>query len=335
MLYTLQVSTPDLADTSSDTSQTLEIGRYCELEGQLGIPRDHVTFVSTLHLSTDSPGYGPAMTKAMETGAAVFLTREDDSLPESFVQGIDLRGISAPANTVVVWPICPTGTADTVGFLVMALNPHLGFDESLNGFFDIMIRQIATSVAAVMLFEDEVRHREHVAQQLDLRTKELLKSETKFQAIADNSLVGIVDADSMGNIVYANQAFYDITGHQGNDKALGSWLDLFPDEAASSLLEIWTQLHINRRPVVVEYPLKKQWRRVISSGETLKGPTWVLISAFVEEDDAGTIKGSLATITDISQQKWAEEHQKRRMEEAMVRRIFFRLDWDKANKVRK
>jgi hypothetical protein len=86
---------------------------------------------------------------------------------------------------------------------------------------------------------------------------------------------------------------------------------------------------------VVEYPLKKQWRRVISSGETLKGPTWVLISAFVEEDDAGTIKGSLATITDISQQKWAEEHQKRRMEEAMVRRILFRFDWDTANKVRK
>jgi PAS domain-containing protein len=79
-----------------------------------------------------------------------------------------------------------------------------------------------TSVAAVMLFEEEVRHREEVARQLDLRTKELLKSELKSQHMADNSTVGISAADPKGNITYANQAFYDITCHSGLDKTQAS-----------------------------------------------------------------------------------------------------------------
>jgi PAS domain S-box-containing protein len=201
----------------------------------------------------------------------------------------------------------------------MALSPHLGVDENVQGFLDLMIRQIATSTAAVLLFEDEVRHREHVAQQLDLRTKELTNSELKFQQMAENSLVGIVTADPQGTIMYANHAFYDITGHDGKHKTMQSWLDLFPEEVVASLTTVWSQLHTSREATSVEYPLKKPWKRVLASGEVLKGRTWILISAFVEEEeDDGSIKSSLATMTDISQQKWAEEHQKRRMEEAMV-----------------
>ncbi|KAF2501573.1 hypothetical protein BU16DRAFT_203150 [Lophium mytilinum] len=317
MLYTFQdMQSASLSGGSQTSSSDLsESGRYCMLEGHLGIPEDHPTLVTDLNLSdADSPGYGPAMSRAFK-GETVFLSIEDGTLPAEFVQGIDLRGITAPVNTTVVWPICPTGT--TVGFLIMGLNPHLAIDENFRGFLEIMSRQIATSVAAVMLFEDEVRHRERVAQELQLTAMELMKSETKFQRMADNSLVGIVSADPEGNIVYANQAFHDITKHDRSDKTMRSWVDLFREDSVPSLAAAWDQLHKTREPIALEYPLKKPWTKVIGSGEMLRGPTWVLVSAFVEENGNGSVKGSLAMITDISQQKWAEEHQKRRMEEAM------------------
>lgn len=318
MLYTLEgLQRAGPAGSKRNSASIEENTLYCELEGQLGIPEGHVTLINRLGLSNNSGGYGPAMSRSMETRETVFLSTKDGSLPEEFVNGIDLRGITTPANTVVVWPICPTGRADTVGFLVAGLNPHLGLDEGFREFLDIMIRQIATSVAAVMLFEEEVRHREEVARQLDLRTKELLKSEMKFQHMAENSMVGISTADPEGNLVYANQAFYDITGHNGKDNTRESWIELFSEGTASSLTTTWTQLYTVRKPIVAEFPLKKPWTKVIGNGEVLKGPTWILISAFVEEDVDGSLLGSLATVTDISQQKWAEEHQKRRMEEAM------------------
>lgn len=308
-----------LAINVAESSGSTEAEKYFGLEGQLGLPPDHVTQVTQLRLTTDSKGYGSAMQKANETGEPVFLSLEDGSLPQEFVANIDLRGgVRAPVNTVVIWPICPTGMGDTVGFLIMGLNPHLRLDDNFKSFLDIMKRQIATSAAAILLFEDEVRHRNHVAQQLDLRTKELLKSEVKFQRIADSSMVGIVTADPHGNIIYANQAFREITGHGGTDSSMGSWLELFPENAAMTLREVWKQLYATREPIVEEYPLNKPWTKVLRSGEVLKGSTWILVSAFIEEDDNGVIKGSLATVTDISQQKWAEEHQKRQMEEAMV-----------------
>jgi PAS domain S-box-containing protein len=291
--------------------------RGFQLQGQLGIPDDHITCINELHLSLDAEGYGSAMNKANESGEPVFLSVEEGSLPAEFVEGIDLRSVQTPANTVVVWPICPAGLGEPVAFIIMGLNPHLGLDDEMKGFLEIMQRQIATSAAAILLFEDEVRHRQDVATQLELRTRELLKSELKFQRISDNSLVGITTIDLDGNIAYANQAFRDITGHSGEDSSMSSWLDLFMPDVAASLKEVWLKLHATREPLVAEFPLKKPWTKILESGETLKGPTWILLSAFLEEDEDGNTNGSLATMTDISQQKWAEEHQKRRMEEAI------------------
>jgi hypothetical protein len=273
MLYTSKDNHFD--DTASETT---EAGRHFRLEGQLGIPEHHITYVTELRLSSDSEGYGSAMSKANDNGEPIFLTIDDGSLPQEFVDGIDLRGIRAPVNTVVIWPICPTGMGDTVGFLLIGLNPHLGLDEDFRGFLEIMKRQIATSAAAILLFEDEVRHREQVAQQLEFRTKEFLKSELKFQKMTDNSMVGIVTADLAGNIVYANQAFRDITGHGGTDLTMESWLALFPEEAASPLKESWMQLHETRAPMVVELPLNKPWTKVLGPGEIMKGSTWMYVN---------------------------------------------------------
>ncbi|KAE9988896.1 hypothetical protein EG328_005606 [Venturia inaequalis] len=317
LLYTVP-SLLDVASRSFDSAPNRpDLARLAELEGQIGLSPAHPTYIQELQLSATAPGYGSAMNEASETGEPVFLSTEEGTLPSEFVQNVDLRGVREPARDVVVWPITPNGLGGTVAFIIMGLNPHLGLDDELKSFLAIMQRQIATSAAAILLFEDEVRHREDVAKQLRLRTRELMKSEMAFQRISDKSMVGIILADLNGSIVYSNQAYRDITGFTGESGELSSWLALFPDEVADSLLEIWKNLLATREPIVAEFPLKKPWSKTLASGECLTGSTWILLSAFIDEDDDGTAKRSLTTITDISQQKWAEAHQTRRMEEAM------------------
>lgn len=45
--------------------------------------------------------------------------------------------------------------------------------------------------------------------------------------------------------------------------------------------------------------------------------TWALMSAYPERDETGTVKAIFGCITDISEQKWAENFQKQRRDEAM------------------
>lgn len=45
--------------------------------------------------------------------------------------------------------------------------------------------------------------------------------------------------------------------------------------------------------------------------------TWALMSAYPEKDETGTVKAIFGCITDISEQKWAENFQKQRRDEAM------------------
>lgn len=317
LLYTIP-SMLDVGIESSDgASTTPDPTPLAELEGQIGLSATHPTYIQKLKLSALAQGYGSAMNEANETGEPVFLSVEEGTLLPEYVHNIDLRGIQEPARNVVVWPITPNGLGDTVAFIVMGINPHLRLDDELKSFLGIMQRQIATSAAAILLFEDEVRHREDVAKQLHLRTRELMKSELAFQRISDKSMVGIITADLDGNIVYSNQAYRDITGFTGESVEMSAWLGLFPDEVVASLVEVWRNLVATREPVVAEFPLKKPWSKTLESGECLTGSTWILLSAFIDEDDDGTAKRSLTTMTDISQQKWAEAHQKHRMEEAI------------------
>jgi hypothetical protein len=104
----------------------------------------------------------------METEDHVLLRRQDGSLPESHVRDFECRGLGEPCNDAVVCPIHPTGGQNIVGFLVLGLNPRIGYDEDERQFIDILRRQIATSVAAVVLLDEEIRRGRTVAEEAAL-----------------------------------------------------------------------------------------------------------------------------------------------------------------------
>jgi PAS domain S-box-containing protein len=198
--------------------------------------------------------------------------------------------LGEPCNDAVVCPIHPTGGQNIVGFLVLGLNPRIGYDEDERQFIDILRRQIATSVAAVVLLDEEICRGRTVAeeaalgqakleQQLDMTYKELMKSENKIEIMADDAPVGMVIADHSGRIIYANKALYEISGHSRTAHDAESWLALFEDPDFCQA--VLGQLLATGEPTTIEARLKKPWVKETSNGEILSIPRWILVSAHV------------------------------------------------------
>lgn len=68
------------------------------------------------------------------------------------------------SRVVVVSPIHPTTGDSTLGFLIMGTNPRRPYDEDYDLFVQLLGRQLATSMASVVLFEEEIRKGEKAAQ---------------------------------------------------------------------------------------------------------------------------------------------------------------------------
>lgn len=76
---------------------------------------------------------------------------------------------------------------------------------------------------------------------------------------------------------------------------------------------LWSNLVHHTSPVNAEFRFKAQ--REVQKGHTTD--TWVLASAYPEKDSNGQLKVIFGSVTNITQQKWAEHLEKRKMEEAL------------------
>lgn len=90
-------------------------------------------------------------------------------------------------------------------------------------------------------------------------------------------------------------------------------MDSIKVEDRQEVEAIWKTLVNKRTAVTHEFRFKTPWQDRSGS----RGDTWVLTSAYPERDSDGQLKSVFGSITNISQQKWAEDFQKRRMEEAI------------------
>ncbi len=129
------------------------------LEEPWAFPESHPAAVSSIDLRTSEEGFAPYMRAAMgEPDAAIVLDRDQGTLPDSLIDGLAWRGFGDPCRTVVVFPVHPTTGMETiVGFIVLGVNPRRSYDEDYKLFINLLTRQLATSMASVVLFEEEIR----------------------------------------------------------------------------------------------------------------------------------------------------------------------------------
>ena len=322
MLYS--VSDEADSDSSSIHSNSVFAIRHCLLEGALGIPEGHSAAPDQLDLKAGTDGFGPVFREVMKTDKPVLLEVGSGELPEALLAGLGWRGFGDPVRAVVVCPIHPTTGENILGFLVLGVNPRRPYDDDYSLFVQLLSRQLATSLASVVLFEEEIRRGQRAArlaaldrielsEQLAARTQEAKESETKFTRMAEFAPVGMFIADSNGQITFANDTWYDISRVPKGRTMADTWMEAVKPEDHALVEQLWQDLVVGTKAVSSEFRFKAQWED--RSGT--RGDTWVLFSGYPEKYGDGRLKVIFGSITNISQQKWAEGIQTRKMEEAV------------------
>ena len=360
--------------------------KMCILEGSLGVPEGHVAAPKVVDLISGTEGFAPFFRDAMKTDKPVLLevvglpdeepgsngaehdyyrsgislgsledaqttefrtTNDPDlQLHASMLEGIEWRGFRDPCRSVVVCPVHPTTDESVLGFLVLGVNPRRPYDDDYSLFVQLLSRQLATSLASVVLFEEEIRRgqkaaklaaldRIELSQQLAARTQEARDIETRFTRMAELSPTGLFIADSKGHITYCNDTWYEITRARKDTVSTDRWIDSVHEDDQASVRQLWEDLIVRCIPVqAAEFRFKASWEDRNGS----RTDTWGLFSAYperytsptttldhanpngIQEHAEGSLKSVFGSITNISEQKWAEGFQKRKMEEAIERK---------------
>lgn len=176
----------------------------------------------------------------------------------------------------------------------------------------------------MVLFEEEIRRgqraaklaaldRYELSEQLAARTQEARDSETKFTRMAELAPVGMFIANSHGRITYCNDSWYEISRVPKESNSTDQWIEFVLDEDKKLVKQVWHDLVFKTKLANAEFRFKAPWL----DRNGVLGETWVLLSAYPEKNDQGALKSIFGSITNISQQKWVEGLQKRKMEEAV------------------
>jgi len=264
------------------------------LRGRLGVPADHELIVEEADLSSDL-GLIPLFQKAK---------RNILSMPiDHRFEAIKWRGFGEPSKSFSILPLSTAGRL--FGFLVLGANPRRAIDVDHYNFM-VNISTKVSGIAASIVTAEEARRR---AERLE---RELQVSERQIRYMAQHASVGMQHLDLDGNIIWANDQYYELTGHRPEqlDYAL-AFKNVYLEEDRPKAVDAWRKLRNGEPNVAVELRLKRTFIPPLGPPE----PACILSLSFPYMEK-GMVKSIMTCTTDVSQLKWAEASEARQAAEA-------------------
>ncbi|MGB8689973.1 MAG: PAS domain-containing protein, partial [Microcoleus sp.] len=134
------------------------------------------------------------------------------------------------------------------------------------------------------------------------RTEDQLReSEERYATLVEASPVGIFRADAVGNCIYVNDRWCQISGFTPDVSSLAAtgqgWRQGIHPGDCDSIATEWQQSERENRPFRLEYRFQRPDGTV----------TWVYGQSVAELDAEGRVVGYVGTVTDISDRKRAEQ----------------------------
>jgi PAS domain-containing protein len=301
-----------------------ELSQYV-LRGSIGVEAGHVMAPQALDYAHGSHIFTPYLVKAAKSRRPTLLHFEESDIPDSMLDGIAWKGYGDRCRCAIVCPILPTTGEQVLGFLILGINPRRPFDKEYQQFIHVMNRILATSLASVVLFDEEIRQKERAigqAARIEAQLRaELAAKERKFQRWAERSDIAIFIMDPQGKYTYRNERWYDIFKVAlGIDDVMQAWQNIVFPEDIAFCEGVFGKLAVDKVAVSFELKTKMPWTppgRLAQSEDTQEHYSWVLCSAYPELDANDNITEIVGNVTDISKQKWAEGLQKQRSDSAM------------------
>ena len=274
------------------------------LQASIGVPSGH-SCVQPQDLYSGKSGFVPYIRKAKAENRSIMLQKADNSLPDNLLTGFEWGGFGEPSSALVVIPIL--AGERFVSVVVIGLNPRRPFDEEYENFMNNLTRQVSATVASAVDYEESLARETRL-------TTQLHNSEKQIRNLAEFAPIGMCRIAVSGQIVWANDQFYEISGHRKSPEAHYelSFVDIVLEEDQATSASLWPVLVEQRQEVSVALQIKRKWTPPMTPGfETpTEEPAWILALAYpvIENNEVTSVAGY---ITDISTFKWAEMVQAR------------------------
>ncbi|KAL2142532.1 hypothetical protein VTI28DRAFT_1089 [Corynascus sepedonium] len=343
ILYTVD-NDLDATDGSSSTTSRAKI---CRLAGTLGVPEKHPIAPDILNLETNHEPLASSFSEAIDALHPTLLQTSDGTLPPELLEGLQWRGFGDACRAAVICPVRPTKDEGVMGFLLLGLNPRRPYDNDYRQYISLLSQKLATSLASIVLLEEEARRGRSAAEQaafdqamlkekLEVQTKEANESLQMFEAVAEFVPVGMSFGDPEGNITYANDAWYKITGYPGTGPVANhGFLACVKEEDHAIIIAEYEKLKTVRN-VEFEFRVRRQADTTdgdLSPPLTRTSPSfekedidltsledvkerYVLASARAEYAADGKLMRVLTCLTDVTPQKRVAGEALRRAQQA-------------------
>ncbi|KAL5113421.1 hypothetical protein ACEQ8H_008689 [Pleosporales sp. CAS-2024a] len=170
-----------------------------------------------------------------------------------------------------------------------------------------------TSIAGNVIDIDGQKRSQETTQARIEALEQARLSELKFARFARVSPTALFIFVPETGMQYVNDQFYELTGLTRAPNDQFEWFDIIADEDLKKVEQDWSSVLHGRRSDGFQFRLKKTW--IDQDGE--KEKIWVQSSSHPQLDEHGAVSSIMGTLFDISQFKWAERVQRRRIDEAL------------------
>ncbi|EUC33058.1 hypothetical protein COCCADRAFT_5343 [Bipolaris zeicola 26-R-13] len=302
---------------SPNTSQSYV--KTCIIEGSIGVPRGHQACPERFSLTESDDTLISAFIQATRILEPLMLHVDNGTLPRSLLEIVEWRGYKDPCREAMILPLRPTNADNVCALLLLGINPRRAYDKEYESFTSMLNRQIATSLASVLLFEDEVRRSKRAAEVAALQREELsqqLQLQTsRMRRMTEFSPLGMCLFDAEGHLLEANDRYFEMTGVSHD--TIGNFMpdEVMAEQSLEASKNMWDDLIKTHKPTSWELQYAHpEFQAKDIDGEPID--YWVLASCQPELSPDGELISVMGTVTDISHLKWAQGLQERRIREA-------------------
>ena len=274
------------------------------LQSSIAVPESCGCYLEKANLETSQDGLVPLFRQARQAGRRVVLDLEDDTSSQyrGLFDGFTWRGFGERPRSIVICPLTVSG--ELLGFYVQGTNPRREYDDATE-------RSIAEITARLELRWAESSSREQALMRQQLAERRANESENRLRSLAQNAPLGMYQIGLDRRIKWANDQFYDITGHDRSRSDMEHFREALAADERENDRKIMEDLLGGASCTVRDVRLCRMWEPPIHGKEgSDEHHAWILAVTFPLMEN-GEVTSLLGYVTDISRQKWAENVQSR------------------------
>lgn len=153
-----------------------------------------------------------------------------------------------------------------------------------------------------------------------LNARNVKRNDDLLAKIASFDALAIFFADVKGQIVFCNDAFYEMNQHSRDQLDAMEWVNIIEDEEVPRIMELWTRIITRQESIRYEVRIKRRWTPPAAFPDAPSDfPTWISGWAYPDVSPDGETIGVCGVMTDISEQKWTEHRTREALSHAEER----------------